>query len=319
MRIAIFGAGSVGGYFGGRLAQAGQSVVFIARGTHLEAIQRDGLRVDSVAGDFVVRPAHAVRDPKEVGPVDAVLVCVKTWQLPEAAQALLPLLRPDSFIVPLENGVEAADQLASVVGPARVLPGLCRIVSSVAGPGWVRHTGVTPCIEFGELDGRPSERVAALRSAFEQTSGVSVRTPADMTAALWGKFLFIAPLSGVGAATRMPVGVIRSIAETGQLLLGAVREVSRVAEARGVLLPHDAVERTLAYIDALPPEATTSMQRDILEGCPSELDQQTGAVVRLGRAAGVAVPVNECIYRILLPMELRAREQRAASSRASLS
>jgi 2-dehydropantoate 2-reductase len=310
MRVAIVGAGGVGGYFGGRLAEAGAPVVFIARGAHLEALRRQGLRVESIAGDFVVRPAEATDDVASVGTVDAVLVCVKAWQVPEVAVSLLSMLRPDTVVVPLQNGVEAAGELASIVGRDRVLGGLCRIVSYVAGPGHIRHTGVSPRIEFGEMDGSKSERVAALRALFETARGVSVGTPEDITAALWEKFLFIAPVSGVGAVTRVPVAVSRSIPETRAMLEAAMQEVFDLARARAVAIAEDAVARTLAYVDGLPTDATASMQRDIIGGLPSELEYQTGAVVRLGREAGLPVPVNECLYRSLLPAEMKARGAR---------
>lgn len=319
MRIAIFGTGGVGGYFGGRLAQAGHAVVFIARGAHLTAIRREGLRVESVSGDFVVQPAEASDDPASVGIVDAVLVCVKAWQVTEAAHALMPMLGPSSVVVPLENGVEAAEELAAVVGAQRVLGGLCKIVSYVAGPGRIRHAGVPPRVELGERDGRPSERVAALRAAFEKAGGVSVGTPDDIEAAVWEKFLFIAPFSGVGAVTRMPAGGFRSVPETRAMLEAAMQEVFDLARARGIALRENAVDRTLGFVDALPADATASMQRDILEGRPSELEHQNGTVVRLGREEGLPVPVNECIYRSLLPAELKARGNDATFSRRSSS
>jgi 2-dehydropantoate 2-reductase len=308
MRIAIFGTGGVGGYFGGRLAQAGHPVVFIARGAHLHAMVERGLRVDSVAGDFVVSPVEATDDPARSGTVDVVLVCVKAWQVPDAARALLPLLGAHSFVVPLENGVQAADQLAAVVGDARVVGGLCRIVSFLAGPGHIKHAGAVPRVEFGERDRTASARVAALRAAFERCAGVSVGTPPDIEVALWEKFLFIAPFSGVAAVARLPAGDVRSVPETRRLLEAATREVFGLARARGVDLPEDAVARTVAYVDGLPADATASMQRDILEGRPSELEAQTGTIVRLCREAGLAAPANEFIYASLLPSERRARD-----------
>jgi 2-dehydropantoate 2-reductase len=307
MRIAVFGAGGVGGYFGGRLAQAGHSVAFVARGAHLEALRRDGLAVESVAGDFAVRPVEATDDPRTIGPVDAVLVCVKAGQVREAGAALGPLLGPGTFVVPLQNGVEAADDLADAVGGDRVVPGLCRIMSYVSAPGRIRHAGIVPRIEFGERDGRATSRVTALRSAFTGAVGVSVATPADITAALWEKFLFIAPVSAVGAVTRAPAGDFRSVPETRALLEQAIREIWTLARARGVALREDAVARTLGYIDAIPAEGTASMQRDIMEGRPSELDQQVGAVVRLAAESGVAVPASTFLYASLLPAERRAR------------
>jgi 2-dehydropantoate 2-reductase len=307
MRIAVFGTGGVGGYFGGRLAQAGEDVVFIARGRHLEAMRRDGLRVESVDGDFAVHPVEATDDPREAGPADAVLLGVKAWQVKEAGRALSPLFGAGGFVVPLQNGVEAADELAAEVGPERVVGGLCKIVSFVVGPGRIRHAGVAPRIEFAERDGRRSDRVERLRAAFEKAAGLSVATPSDIAAALWEKFLFIAPLSGVGAVTRMPAGPVRSVPESREMLEAAMREVFDLARARGIGLRKDPVVRTMSYVDGLPADSTTSMQRDILEGRPSELDYQTGAIVRLGRESRVPVPVNEFIYRSLLPGERRAR------------
>jgi 2-dehydropantoate 2-reductase len=309
VRIAVFGTGGVGGYFGGRLAQAGESVVFLARGTHLEAIRRDGLRIESTAGDFELRDAEAVSDPATVGPVDVILLGVKAWQVTEAARALGPLLGPDTFVVPLQNGVEAADDVAGVVGAPRVIGGLCRIVSFLTAPGVVRHAGVNPQIEIGERDGRSSSRVKRLAEAFTRAQGVSVVVPADIEAAIWEKFAFIAPLSGVGAVTRRPAGVLRAVPETRQMLEEAIREIGAVARARGVAVRPDLVAQTLAVVDGLPEDATASMQRDILDGRPSELEYQTGAVVRLGRAAGVPVPVHECLYASLLPLEREARGQ----------
>jgi 2-dehydropantoate 2-reductase len=309
MRIAVFGTGGVGGYFGGRLAQAGERVVFIARGAHLAALRERGLRVDSVAGDFTVSPAEATDDPARAGTVDAVLVCVKAWQVPDAARALGPMLGGDGFVVPLQNGVEAAEQLAAEVGAERVVGGLCRIVSFVAGPGHIRHVGAVARVEFGERDGRQSARVAALRAAFEGCAGVSVGTPADIEKALWEKFLFIAPFSAVATVARMPAGVVRATPETRRLLEQATAEVLAVARRKGIALADDAVPRTLAYVDGLPEDATASMQRDILEGRPSELEAQTGTIVRLGRELGVPVPANEFLYASLLPSERKARSR----------
>jgi 2-dehydropantoate 2-reductase len=282
-------------------------VAFVARGPHLDALRRDGLRVESIAGDFTVRPVEAAADPGEIGPVDAVLVGVKAGQVREVARALGPLLGPATFVVPLQNGVEAADELGEAIGKDRVIGGLCRIMSFVAGPGRIRHAGIEPRIEFGEWDGRASPRVEALRQAFAGAQGATAVVPSDVAAALWGKFLFIAPVSAVGAVTRMPIGAFRAVPPTRALLQEAMREVLALARARGVHLPDDAVERVLAIVDQLPAEATASMQRDILEGRPSELDYQTGAVVRLAGPAGVPVPVNAYLYASLLPSELRAR------------
>jgi 2-dehydropantoate 2-reductase len=307
MRIGVVGVGGVGGYFGGRLAQAGESVVFVARGAHLEVLRRDGLQVESVAGDFRVAPVEAVEEPGAVGPVDVVLLGVKAWQVAGVAPTLCPMLGAESVVLPLQNGVEAAPQLVEALGLEKVLGGLCKLMSYVVGPGRIKHAGVPPRVELGELDGRPSERVERLRAAFARCQGVTVAVPADIQAALWEKFLFIAPFSAVGAVTRMPAGAIRDTPETRRLLEDAMREVFDLARTRGVALRDDAVERTLRFVDALPAEATASMQRDILEGRASELESQTGAVVRLGAAAGLPVPVNRFLYASLLPSERKAR------------
>jgi 2-dehydropantoate 2-reductase len=311
MRFAVFGAGGVGGYFGGRLAEAGHSVGFLARGAHLEAIRARGLAVESVAGDFRVDPAEASDRPAEIGPVDAVLVCVKAWQVADAARAMGPLLGPATVVLPLENGVEAADTIGATIGSGRVLGGLCRIVAYRVEPGRIRHAGVPPSIDLGERDGRPSARVEALREALAGARGLTVRVPADIEAAIWEKFLFIAPFSAVGAATGADAGAMRTDPGTRARVAGAMEEVAALARARGVAIRPDAVARTLGFLDALPPESTASMQRDLLEGRPSELEAQTGAVVRMSRAAGLAAPVHEALYRELLPLELRARAARA--------
>lgn len=307
MQIAVFGAGGVGGYFGGRLAQAGEAVTFIARGEHLRAIRERGLRVDSLLGDFVIQPARATDSPAEVGPVDAVLLGVKAWQVREAAEAMRPLIGPATFVVPLQNGVEAPDELVAVLGREHVLGGFCRIIALIAGPGHIRHAGGQPYIAFGELDNRRSERVERLRAAFSRAAGLTVDVPADIRAAMWEKFLTIASFSGVGAVTRAPIGVIRSVPETREMMVGVMREIIAVANARGIPLGEDAVQRVLAFRDSLPPDSTASMQRDIMEGRPSELEWQNGAVVRLGREVGVETPLNAFIYHSLLPQELRAR------------
>lgn len=306
MRIAVVGAGGVGGYFGGRLAEAGEDVVFLARGATLEALRSGGLRVESTAGNFKPK-IRVAATAEEAGPADVVLVAVKAWQVVEAAQSMRALVGPETLVVPLQNGVEAPDQLASVLGERPVAGGLCRIFVMQAGPGHIVHAGVDPSIEFGELDGRVSARVERLRAAFARAKGVTVSVPPDIRAALWAKFLFIAPFSGVGAVTRAPAGVIRALSETRDLLVQAMREVRDVGRAKGAALPDEVLDRTLGFFEKLPPDATSSMQRDIVEGRPSELESQTGALVRLGRAAGVPTPVNGFLYAALLPSERRAR------------
>jgi 2-dehydropantoate 2-reductase len=307
MRIAVFGTGAVGAYFGGRLAEAGEDVVFIARGDHLRAIREDGLRVDSVAGDFRIHPAKATDDPTQVGPVDCVLVGTKTWQLDEAARAMGPLVGPQTFLVPLLNGVEAPEVLARELGEDHVLGGLCGGILFRDAPGRIRHTGAEPWVTFGELDAKPSDRAGRLGQAFERARGVRVSVAPDIRAAMWEKFLFIASTGGVGSATRSPFGVFREVPETRQLLEAAMEEVAAVARTHGIDLPEDAIDRALQLTDGLPPEATSSMHRDFMAGRRTELDAWNGGVVRFGRRAGVPTPVHEALYGVLLPQELRAR------------
>ena len=309
MRIAIFGAGAVGSYFGGRLAQAGEDVVFIARGDHLQAMRARGLRVDSIKGDFVLPSVNATDDPAQVGFVDVIFVCVKAWQLTEAIQAMRPMIGPQTLLVPLENGVEAPSQLTAEFGKEHVLGGLCVIIAYIVEPGHICHAGTDPFIRFGELDNRPGERVERLRQVFDRASGLTVEVPPDIHVAMWQKFIFITAFSGVGAVTRAPVGVLRDQPGTRQMLEQTICEIYNVARARNIALPKNVIGKTMEFIDGLPPGGTASMQRDIMNGRPSELEFQNGAVVRLGQEVGVETPVNSFIYDSLLPMEMRARGQ----------
>ena len=309
MRVAVFGAGAVGSYFGGRLAQAGEDVVFIARGEHLRAMRDHGLRVDSIKGDFVLESVEATDDPAQVGLVDLIFVCVKAWQIEEAIQAMRPMIGPQTLVISLQNGVEAPSQLSAGLGKEYVLGGLCVIIAYIVEPGHISHAGADPYIRFGELDNSLSERVEKLRQAFDRTSGLTVEIPPDINAAMWQKFIFITAISGVGAVTRVPVGAVRGQPGTRQMLEQTIREIYDVARARNIDLPESVKDKTMEFIDRMPPEATVSMQRDIMDGRPSELETQSGAVVRLGKEAGVETPVNSFIYHSLLPMEMRARGQ----------
>lgn len=306
MRVIIMGAGGVGGYFGGRLAHAGYDVTFIARGAHLAAMQARGLRVDSDTGDFVVWPIQAAADPACVGMADVVLVTTKTWQVGDAARALRPTVGPETIIIPLLNGVEAPYQLADELGRERVLGGFCRVLSYVTEPGRIIQRGVTPFVAFGELDAPASSHVDALRQLFE-SADVFVQTPPDIRAAMWRKFAFVTPLGGVGAVTRRTAGQLRAHHDSRAMLCQAVEEVALVGRGHGVNLPENVTQMALNQVDALPADAVASMHRDILEGRPSELESQNGAVVRLAAEVGVATPVNQLIYETLLPLEKRAR------------
>ena len=306
-KFAVFGAGGVGGYFAGVLARAGFWTAVIARGEHLKAIQSHGLQIQSPKGDFTVAPAIASDDPQQIGPVDAVVLAVKAWQVPEAARAMVPLLKPGSKVLPLENGVEAPEQLEEILGREHTLIGLCRISSFVAGPGQIRHAGIEPTILMGELSGSGLSPSAQLLADALAASGVVLETPKDMRAALWEKLIFIASLSGLGAVARANAGELRQTPATRALLQQLMEEVAAVGRRRGVQLSADIVSRTLAFVDSIPAGATASMQRDITDGRPSELEAINGAVVRFGHSSGVPTPAMEYVYASLLPQEKRAR------------
>jgi 2-dehydropantoate 2-reductase len=309
MNVCIFGAGGVGGYFGGRLAQSGLDVTFIARGAHLDAIKNHGLNVKSINGDFTVPRAKATDQPETVGTVDLVLCCVKSWQVTEAARQMRPMVGPETVVIPLLNGVEAHDVLANALGADHVMPGLCKLITMLDGPGHIRHAGADPYLAFGDIDGGLSERGKHVARLFSAAKGMTVHLSPNIISQLWRKFMLIAPWSGMGALTRSPIGVIRSIPETRTMLMDSIHEVYDVARANGIDIEAQAAQDTLEFIDSLPPEGTASMQRDIVSGRPSELHEQCGAVVRYGEKVNVPVPVSTFTYHSLLPLERAARSE----------
>ena len=308
MRFAVFGAGGIGGYLGGRLAQAGEDVSVIARGGHLAAIRENGLKVDSVDGGFVFRPSIATDDPGEVGPVDVVILGVKAWQVAEAAEAMRPMIGPETCVLPLQNGVEAPAQLVAVLGDGVVLGGVGGINGFIVGPGHIRHAAAEPFVRFGEMDNHQSPRAERLLGAFGR-AGVRAEIPSNIEGAIWQKFMFITASSGVGAVTRTPAGVWRSLPETWEMAIQIVREADAVARGKGIPLAGSEGEAAISTLERIPPNGTLSMQRDIMEGRPSELEVQNGAVVRFGQETGVPTPVNTFIYHCLLPQEMKARGQ----------
>jgi|ERR1043165_3657777 2-dehydropantoate 2-reductase len=298
MRIVVYGTGGVGGFFGGRLARAGEVVTFIARGEHLRAIKANGLRVDSPAGDFVINPARATDTVDEVGETDLVILGVKAWQVPEAARAIKPLIGSSTTVLPLQNGVDAVPQLVDELGSKNVIGGLCRIVSYVVEPGHIQHVGFAPSVIIGELDNQRTERITQIERVFKH-AGLDTTIAADIQVALWTKFLFIASFSGIGALANAPARVVRSDPKWRAQILSALKEIYALAHARGVKLPSDSVDRVMAFVDALPDDATSSMQRDIAAGKPSELESQNGAVVRMASESGIDVPTHTLIYQTL--------------------
>jgi 2-dehydropantoate 2-reductase len=254
----------------------------------------------------VIYPAKATDDVSEVGEVDLVIVGVKAWQVPAAADTMKPLVGSGTTVLPLQNGVDAVPQLVHQLGADKVVGGLSKIVSYVLGPGHIRHAGFTPSVVIGELDNRITDRVATIEQMFKRAR-VEITIAANIEVALWTKFLFIAPFSGVGAMANAPAGVIRTDPKWRAQILNAMEEIYTVAHARGIKLPPHSVETVMAAVDGLPEDATSSMQRDVAAGKPSELESQNGAVVRMAREAGVEVPTHTLIYQTLRPLEEKAR------------
>ena len=306
MRFAIFGAGGLGAYYGARLAEAGHEVGFVARGAQLAALRKQGLRLTSPLGDVHLKHPVASAEPGELGVADVVIVAVKTWQLPEAAQAMRPLVGASTMVVPFLNGVEAPDVLAEALGAAHVLGGLSRVFSMLESPGVARHLNSGASVEIGELAGGASPRAAALAEAFARAK-VDAKVSEDIRTELWKKLVTVSSWSGLGALARSPMGVLRKIPETRALIDRAVDEGMAVGLCRGHALFESFKEELWRFYDALPAEATASMQRDLMAGKPSELDAWNGAIVRFGAACGVDTPVHAFTLHALLPMERRAR------------
>ena len=306
MKIAIYGAGGLGGYYGARLACAGNEVAFIARGAHLAAIRERGLQVTSPLGDMHLPEPVASDDPAEIGPVDLVLVSVKTWQIPEAAAAMGPLLGGRTVVLPFLNGVEASDELAAVIGADRVLGGLSKVFSKIESPGVIHHFTTNVFVAFGELDGTDSDRVRALLAMFS-AAGIDAAVSSSIRVELWKKLLLVSSWAGLGALARSPMGVMRQEPETRSLIDRSMDEGLAVARATGHAIDGAYKDEMWAFYRGMPPGATASMQRDIMDGRPSELDAWNGAICRFGARAGVETPVHWFTYQTLLPMERRAR------------
>ena len=299
MRIAVMGSGGMGSYWGGLLAQAGEEVTFIARGAHLEALRTRGLTVQSrITGDFTC-PVSATDDPGSIGPVDLVLFCVKTYDLDAAAARLAPLVGPHTTVLPLQNGIESAERLATFVDPATVLCGVAYVAATREGPGVVVHRGMNRIV-VGERTGKPSPRTEQLRALFSKTP-VTLDVHPDIRVALWEKLVALVATGGVMAMTRLPVGPIRSCPETTALFRGAMEEAAAVARALGIPLPEECVDQHWKLISGLDPSTRGSTSVDLLAGRRLELEALNGTVVRLGRQVGVATPINFAVYAALKP------------------
>ncbi len=263
MRIAIVGVGAVGGYFGGRLAESGMDVTFVARGNTLNKLVSEGLKIYSPNGNIILSDIKATDHPTKVGTVDVIIIAVKAWQVPEVAELLTPMMNPNTAILPLQNGVEASNQIVAFQGQEHVLGGICRISAYKSSFNEIKHVDVEPLIALGELDNTKSNRVLELVKILKYAK-IAAEIPSDIHSAIWQKFLFIAPVSGVGAVTRSPIGTVRKIPESRNILKQAMEEVYSIAIAKGIVLARDAVQKTLAFLDNMAAATIPSMQRDII-------------------------------------------------------
>jgi len=298
MRIAIMGAGGVGGCLGALLARADNQVTMIARGPHLEAIRQHGLRLKRLNDDFTVR-VPATDDPKEIEPVELVLLTVKTYQLESAIPVMRPLVREDTTVLTLQNGVESPEELGRAFGPERILPGASYTVAHIEEPGVIVEEGPVARIVFGEVDGQRSARAEGVQGVFQQ-AGIEAEISDDVIKSLWTKYLLLAPVSGITSASRTRIHKLLQIPESKATFLAAMKEVEAVGRAHGVDLDEGVVETMMQLIEGFP-DFQNSMHADIELGRPLELEALSGAVVRIGRREGVPTPVNELLYSVLLP------------------
>jgi 2-dehydropantoate 2-reductase len=299
MRIAIVGSGGVGGYFGGRLAAAGADVTFLARGAHLEAMRARGLRIDSPKGNLHLPRVKAESDPALVGAVDVAFFAVKLYDTDGALAMLPPLLGPGTLVIGFQNGVETVGTLTRAVGAAHTAGGVSYVSAVIAEPGVIKHTAMDHLI-FGMPDGSRSPQLEALLEAC-RPAGFQSTLSTDITVDIWTKFVRLSVFSGMTAVTRGSIGVIVNDPELLEMLRAAVRETMAVAHAKGIAVPHTIDDDVTAAYKALPPQAKASMLEDLERGRRIELPWLSGAVVRLGREAGVATPIHAFITTVLKP------------------
>jgi 2-dehydropantoate 2-reductase len=306
MRVAVIGSGGTGGYYGALLARKEHDVTFIARGAHLEAIRSRGLQVLSAFGDFLIKPAPATDRPADVGTVDLVLFCTKTYDTDEAAAQISPMIGNWTTVLSLQNGVDAAERIGKYVGMEHMLAGTTWISSAIGAPGVINQVSDFRRLVIGELSGRMTPRLQAVFEAFKST-GIAAETSDNIRGVLWAKFIFISAASGFGSLTRLPAAAYRSVAETRDLILRLMRETEAVARALKVRLAPDVVDKALAFMDGLGPNIKASMQLDVEAGRRTELESIIGVIGRKGREVGVSTPVADIIYGALLPVDRRAR------------
>jgi 2-dehydropantoate 2-reductase len=301
MRIAVIGTGGIGGPYGASLAKAGADVTFVARGAHLAAMRENGLLIEGDRGETHIRPAQATDNIAGIDTVDIVLCCVKLWDLEAVAEEIRAITAPRTAVIPLQNGVDAAERLTWILGKEAVMGGMAFVTGTIIAPGVIRQTGTYQRMTFGEFDGRVSKRGRRLRDLCEAAGFEGVLSP-DIMVPVWEKFILLVPLSGVNALTRLPLGKWRDDPDLVALYDAALRETVSVGLAEGgVRLPSDIVERTFAQMRSMPPHHTTSMGNDLLRGNRLELPWFAGKVVELGRRHGIKTPVNGFIYAALKP------------------
>ena len=298
-RIAIIGTGGIGAPLGASLAQAGAEVTFLARGAHLAAIRTHGLRIEGDRGTAHIHPAQATDDPASTGVMDYVLFCVKLWDVESAGETIRPMIGPHTAVLPLQNGIDAAERLFPILGRDAVMGASALVTGSIIAPGVVRQTGAYQTISFGEWDGRSSARGEKLRDLCAQAGFEGVLSP-DITLAIWDKFALLAPYAGVCALTRLPAGKWRDDPDVFALYAGALAETAAIGFALGVNFPADIVARKCAFVrENLPAHHMASMGNDVVNGNRTELDWLPGKVVALGREYGIATPVSSFLYAAL--------------------
>jgi len=310
MRIVVIGAGGIGAIYGAALAKAGNEVIFVARGAHLAAMQKNGLRVEGDRGETLVRPAQATDDIASIGPVDYVLLCVKLWDVESAGEQIRRIVGPNTAVVPVQNGVDAHERLIPILGRSAVMGGSAFVTGSIIAPGVVRQTGTYFQLTFGELDTPTSPRAERLRDLCAAAGIDGVLSP-DIRVPLWEKFVLLVPVSSVNALTRVPMGRYRGDPDSWGLVEAMLHESVAVGRAEGVGLAPDAAERGLASIRLMPDHHMTSMGNDLLRGNKLELPWFAGKVVELGRRHGIPTPVTAFAYAAL---KLHANGSPAAKS-----
>ena len=299
MKIAVMGSGGVGGYYGARLAEAGHEVGFVARGAHLAAIRKEGLRVESPLGDLHLRNVTVTDDPATLGKSDLVIFAVKLWDTEAAAALIRPLVGPETGVLSLQNGVQKDDVLRRVLGTEPVMGGVCYIATVIDRPGVIKHTGKMERLVFGEYDGRRSKRAEAFLEACTRAR-INAELSTDVRRALWEKFVFLVGMSGATTSTRFPIGRVRAHPLTRAFFLDLMRETVAVGRAHGVAIDESYAQERLAFSDTLPGEMTASMHHDLDRGNPLEVMWLSGGVVTLGEAVGVSTPLNRAVRDMLV-------------------